>query len=306
MNAIARATLLAKRLGIDTKAKTLTGLLKALRTGKRHARAPKVYGTQVFSGRLYPKDLLAGFAQTRARTRTIHRHKPLHVAVWSAFGWNCTDSISHVPNSYRGRAEESYAAARRIGQAVVVTWGRTECQHSSYGNGSTTISAVPGYHRAIRAADVRAMLPTLPAGYRWDADENGPRILRMADGADLHLDPSGLADLVTGASPVSSAIGLLDANATKRAETARLASITESDLAKVMVCRADSLRTGNCVPGTDSFIRAHALDSHRHYSGAVLLRIAPTDPRVRLTLRTAAAREHREAEAGVCMLADHA
>jgi hypothetical protein len=84
------------------------------------------------------------------------------------------------------------------------------------------------------------------------------------------------------------------------------AIIDKGEAAGVAVCLADSLRAGNCRPGSESFARQHGLDSRAHYSAAELLAVANGSTRfVRAAVVSAIRRERKELAAGVCLLADH-
>lgn len=315
-NHITRAQDLAARRGVATKAKTLRGLLAALRKRGHTATKPLPGTTTAAKRRCYysrPADLAAlisGHDQGRARTRTHHPFAPLAALISAALGVDVTDTVPMMPNNYRGAAEASYAASARIGKAVLIQYGRATCGKTSYG-GSSTMRAAPSISSAIHRDDALKLLPRLPAGYRWGADNNGPRIIRISDGADYHPTTDQLGYMVSAAFQPHDIIGwitTLAENAERRlAELAGQAATkaAEDEFARSgYVCRSDSLRAGNCAAGTDAWIKNHGLDPLRHYPARAVRAIADSE-RVRIALRNAARRHAAEIATGVCQLADH-
>jgi len=310
---VQRALALASRRGVKTQARTLTGILKALRKAPSSTPTPaRRFSPSPMTKRGDIPALRAGFDQGRAKTRLINQFAPLAAVVSAALGQDVYANIPHVPHSYRGKAEASYAVAGRFGQAVVYAYGRTTCGHAPYGSGSTVLGATPGYGYALRAAEVRAILPRLPAGYRWSADKYGVRIVRLSDQADYHPQVTELADIIRfrkHETYLVRAIDNLERNAATREATRIAAEREAADLEAatkdLWICRADSLKAGNCAVGTDHYINDHHLDPHRHYRAAALLRADPVNSRLRLVINAARERAAREAGNGVCLLADH-
>lgn len=167
--AIDRATALAAAKGIKTQARTLKGVLAAIRKASAKPAKP---ATQARQRKLIGINaLLAGFDQGMARVRTIDPHQPILSAVSAALGQDQIGTIGAVPNNYRGRAEESVASATRQGDAILVFWGRVEMPRRPFGRGEKEI--VPDGTRIVRRRTLIEAI-RLPAGWRWGADDLGP------------------------------------------------------------------------------------------------------------------------------------
>ncbi len=158
-------------------------------------------------------------------------------------------------------------------------------------------------HLAAQIGPVRHDV-VLPDGYYWDVDAQGLRVCCAASPRDdYHITA---ADVESGR-PSHIIDQLLAGRATRLATAAREAA-SRAEAAGVYLCRADSIRAGNCPTGTDAWCAQHGLDLRRHYSALeVLDRVADTAQagRVRLAVTAAVLRHRRESAAGVCVLRDH-
>ncbi|MFZ1575038.1 MAG: hypothetical protein WAT36_07370, partial [Chromatiaceae bacterium] len=59
----------------------------------------------------------------------------------------------------------------------------------------------------------------------------------------------------------------IDRLAVQRAATQAQRAVEARDGADLYVCRADSLRAGNCPAGTDAWLRERGLDAGKHAAG---------------------------------------
>lgn len=142
---------------------------------------------------------------------------------------------------------------------------------------------------------------TLPDGYTWARDSFGLKALYRY-GDDYHPAAEDLMRPDAAAHIVSQIQRLRDKRRDLALEQAAEAAASEG----VWVCMADALRAGNCLPGTQSFVRQKNLDERRHYTPTELLALAGDSmPRVRLTIKAATIRHRQEMERGYAMLAEH-
>lgn len=179
----------------------------------------------------------------------------------------------------------------------------------SYGvaTGKTLYLTYDGQRHTFRA----------PRGYQWRRDENGIK-LQSNSNREVDYHPT-VADIVAGNKYL---VAKLKSNYRQRQETAKLqrqqarkikekeqhylAAIKRAEKEGAMVCFADSIRAGNCVPGTERFAERHHLDRHQHYRPTELLRLANGDAaRVALTITVALKRHKEEMARGYALLADH-
>lgn len=141
---------------------------------------------------------------------------------------------------------------------------------------------------------------TLPEGYIWTKDKDGLKVLRLTDKADFHPNATCL-DL--GAEYL---VSELEKNFQKR-----LAEQVEINKTKklyqralktgVRVTLADSLASGNCKAGTESFCRTHKLDINKSYSPLYLLKFKDNIQRVRLAINCAIKRHMVSVDTGAEM-----
>lgn len=187
---LARAISLAQRLGIQTRANTLKGLIRACQGASLRPQAwPPMKRPLPSSRRLSVAALAKGWDQKRWRVRTIDPFMPLYRAVQAVLGENYIDTVGAVPNAYRGDAQESVCTAQRVGQAVMVAWDRAEMAHTSHGAGRREY--LPASRQFIMARDLlQAFRP--PQGYQWRLDLHGI-CLTGPDIADFHPLASDLA-----------------------------------------------------------------------------------------------------------------
>lgn len=286
---IDRARALARARGIPTRAATLRGLLTALRTSRSRPAAPAWRHTYTAADLAA---LVAGYAQGRARTRRIDPYLPLAVAMAAAFGRDTPAEIPAVPSRYRGNAMASYAAARRVGDAVLLNYGRAACPHTPYGRGGHTITGE--YGAVLRASTLRRLLPAPPAGCCWSADHLGVLLRRLSDGAEIHPSPA-LLHAIMAREPHGCVHGLasaLAANATRRNAVDAAVDAAVARASEARVTLADSLAAGNCPAGTRTFARRLGLDLKTAYPGDELLRKAgPDTHRVALAIHAALRRQ---------------
>lgn len=140
----------------------------------------------------------------------------------------------------------------------------------------------------------------LPEGYVFSKDKNGPKIVELSTGADLHLDfNAGLHD-------VPALLGKLQANKALRAKQAAEAKKTQEIYALAQksgarVTLLDSLAGGNCCAGSVAFATRHGLRLDRAYTLTHVLRVATPGEekrRARVACSVAALRHHRFTAAG--------
>lgn len=154
--------------------------------------------------------------------------------------------------------------------------------------------------------DLRTITLRAPQGYRWDRDQAGVRLVsRTSPDADFHPTAAQIAAARSG--ECANIVAALIAAMAQRAETAARNSpaAMAALLADGYVCRADSLRAGNCAVGTDAWIGRAGLDPRAHVRADVVERLGAGNARVTSVLQAAAARHARECALGVAMLAEH-
>lgn len=159
---IQRAMGLAHRAGVRTQAKTLRGVLAAIKKAGRKpassSRGTAARATPILS-LAEARAQWAGF-EGKARTDLIGDQGLLDLAV-EAHG---TPALRFeragrcVPNSYKGAASASVAWAEARGRVVVLAYARTTARHASYGAGETPASAAGAPNIAIRREDLHAEL----------------------------------------------------------------------------------------------------------------------------------------------------
>ncbi len=191
MTPLNRAKKLARRMGVETRAESLKGILRACKSA---SYAPQKFPPKKalpMAPRITPADLARPWKQERARVRRCGPYLPLIQALSAALGAPQIENISNVPNSYRGTAEESVCSAKRQGQAVRVSWERAIMGKTSHGTGSR-----PYYptNQFVLARDLlRWVAP--PRGYRWRVDDNGPYVTGP-DVDDYHVSGNDLALII--------------------------------------------------------------------------------------------------------------
>ena len=141
-------------------------------------------------------------------------------------------------------------------------------------------------------------------GYRWEADANGIRIVRVRDGADYHPTTD---DVRAGRAHIVAALRERADTRKKLAATARRekAILAAGARGGVWVAFGDSITGGNCRAGTESFCRRHGLSVSAHYRADTLPRPSTPDEsrRVALAVLAATRRQAREIAAGRCEIA---
>jgi hypothetical protein len=177
--------------------------------------------------------------------------------------------------------------------------GYTNCLNRNYVQSFAVLSENPGptVDYRLHGKDYRI---TMPAGYCWNKDMNGLRVVHGAD--DYHPTVS---DLIAKDS-AERIVRMLSERARVRRETmAKLAAeCAESD--GVYVCVADSIKAGNCRTGTVQWAINHKLDINRHYAPVDLLEHANGDiGRVRLAIKAATIRHRMECDRGYADIKDH-
>lgn len=136
-----RASALAIRLDIRPKASAISGVLRAINTKGYFGKNPVWDGAKSAepSTEMLIEHLAIPFDQGQARKRLIDPYQPILDAVKAAIGHDCIDKVSRISNSYRTKygsnAMESYSSAIRVGDAILIEFGRIRCLHSPYGEG---------------------------------------------------------------------------------------------------------------------------------------------------------------------------
>lgn len=267
------AIVLAKRLGVTTSAKTVRGILAAIRRA-RPARKPAWHPPVPTRRRLPASWLLETGWQGRARQRTVDDAEPLRAALSAALGQDATAIIDVMPNRYKYPAEASVVSSRRVGQAIVMRRGRENCGSMSYG-GRSARPATDGDF--VMARDVLALFPRLPAGWRLRADEYGP-YLAGPGVSDYHPTAGQLAAATTDgwgaiiatARDMAAARRTVDGAKRRAMRVARLAGRIAGELT---VTTLDSVAAGNCAAGTRAWARQHGIAGDST-TAAVLARFA--------------------------------
>ena len=140
-------------------------------------------------------------------------------------------------------------------------------------------------------------------GYQWQADANGVRLVRLADGADYHPTTD---EVRAGRAAIVAALRERAATRKAAAKVARreAAILKHASRDGIWVCLGDSVAAGNCRAGTENFARRHNLDTRRHYRADALPAPATGDESRRLALAVLAAqrRQARELAAGFCAI----
>ena len=135
---------------------------------------------------------------------------------------------------------------------------------------------------------------------QWQIDEHG---LKLVIGPD---DYHPLADDLIADDAADKLVAKLHENARIRKETAARFMAEAAELDGIVVCAADSVRSGNCIQGTRSWAAAHGLDVSRHYAPIELLsRSNGYISRVRLAIKAAAIRHSNEMSNGYSVIEDH-
>lgn len=137
-----------------------------------------------------------------------------------------------------------------------------------------------------------------PAGYRWDRDAMGLKLMHGPD--DYHPTCRELRGSILR---VISALGK---NAEIRRKLAAERAMDRAEAEGVYVCLADSLAGGNCRAGSEAWAAKHKIDISSHMPAGLLFDRANGDwGRVRLAIRAALTRTHREKDLGYCELNQH-
>jgi len=185
---------LAAEKNVKTSAKTVKGILKAIKSAGVKRNMDKSKGLPAkHRVSVSIDDLVKGFNQSKFRSRTMDIYHPLFVVISAVMGEDWISMIHSVPNSYRGNATQSCASAVRCGDAILVEYGRYSMEHSSYGSSSKKL--IPNGRCFIRRRDVLNALPNLPMGYQWITDSRGALI---AGSEIISYRPSGeeIADAI--------------------------------------------------------------------------------------------------------------
>jgi len=223
------------------------------------------------------------------------------------------------------------ATARRAGVKVVMRgrdWSVAPCReasHHEHFEGETEWSGgrPSNYTRAVNNTWVRSIAVivsptvvdymlhetrhtvTLPHGLHWERAHESRlgRLVAVADECTLDDFHPSADDLVSGGAHVAQKLA---ENREARHRLSAEVAAEAADSAGIYVCAADSTRAGNCPQGTSDFAARHDLDSAKHYTASDLLAIANGEAgRVRLAIKSATLRHHRESEKGFCVMADH-
>jgi hypothetical protein len=178
-----------------------------------------------------------------------------------------------------------------------------------------------GYTRAVNIWRVRAIAfnntPTtvdyvihntrgtvgLPSGYTWRTDQNGPCAVDSR-GNDYHPTASDFL----ARNPASLIVAAIAANAEIRAKNEATLAADLADAKGIFLCVADSLKSGNCLAGTENWAKNHGFKIDQHYTAKEILMEAVKNGslhRARLAVATASRRHRHEMTQGFCNLADH-
>lgn len=161
-------------------------------------------------------------------------------------------------------------------------------------DGSMLSATIDGTRYTVRAG----------RGYRFEADANGLRLVRIADGADHHPDS---ADIRAGFASMRRR--LID-QAVRRAAAARReklaareaaanAALIKKALGEVYVSFRDARDAGNCDAGIRSYASRHGLDTRIAHRAATLPE-RDNNPRVRLATIAATRRWADDIRRGYC------
>jgi hypothetical protein len=308
MNTVERAKVLAATRGIKTSAKTLRGLMAALRGSKTVSRpgwrSSGKYSYYDDTQRATANtvvavaDLIKPFNQGRARTRLIDEHEPLRAAVSAALGDDVIGWIEAMPNSYRAQAEASACSAVRHGDAIHIVWGRFTCPHRPHGHGGKDI--IPSRDKIVRRRELMQAI-RLPHGYRWATDRYGPHITG-SDITDYHPTGREMADAIA-----SKSWDAVIAKGRAFTEKRRLAKIEQRNKTKIdraarllarighnlQVSRADAKSQGYCDAGIAAWCnRAGITPDVKSMSAKQLMELASktNEPRVAVAVLAAARR----------------
>ncbi len=139
-----------------------------------------------------------------------------------------------------------------------------------------------------------------PEGYLWGKDEYGLKLYdAVRQAMDYHPDAT---DIQCG---VTHIIEKLETNRRIREEQLAQELAKKAELEGVYVCFKDSLRAGNCLEGTASWVASNGLDKTKHYPAQVFYEKAKNEQRVKIALQAAVLRHKKELEKGYADLADH-
>lgn len=318
-SAITRAQAMAFRLGIRTQAKTLTGLMKAIRQDlnlggfyRHHPRErwklpPRVNLPENLRSAVQPsrrrtlQELIDWQTQgPRDRARTLPRYATLKAVIEAAVAVRSVHRTERVARAYQYPIYESIAAATRQGQAIRFRGER----HRIYPGSQELVRAdyAPDF---IMARDLWAAIPPLPPGWRLLADENGPFVQEVETNQHYHPTNTEWASLVIARSwegILNRARGLFtDRELLARAATnrkrpqrdARLVALIARFAPNLPVTLEDSERAGNCVAGTLAWARRHGI-RRRGASASRIAELAKHDSRAGAVLIAAYRRARTE------------
>ena len=274
---IERAQRLAAERGIKTQAKTLRGLVKALRGS--HPKPNRAPSTRYWRS-ISPADFvqkLDGW-EGRARARTIG-HTPLLLVLEAALRREyVAEDGEAVPNSYRYPAEASVAWAKAEGQAVLVAYGRTYARTTSFGHGTTPAHRVDAKWFLFRHELLSAL--ALPDGYRWAVDQLGPCIIGPGF-EDYHPTARELSKVLEeGPKALRRLVRTAMINAQRRGVGSSLKLHELREYGEVLVDLEDAQAAGYCEAGTRAFAGQHGLNPDAPVSVSELLDSAGHDARV--------------------------
>lgn len=159
LSPIDRALALAARAGVRTGAKSLKGILAAIRKGAarpgRAERRPAAFPILTLDA---ARRVMAPF-EKGDRTDLIGGADGLVELALSAHLASARQEIAGrcVPNSYKGAAYASVAWAEARGRVVVLAYARTYANKAPRGRGVTPAHKAGGPRLAIRRADLHAL-----------------------------------------------------------------------------------------------------------------------------------------------------
>lgn len=149
---------------------------------------------------------------------------------------------------------------------------------------------------------------TAPAGYVWDKDLNGIKLVDVNNRADDY-HPSAQECFEAQRDESAGIVAAIQRNKNIRQQEIAKLRAEKADAEGVFVCLADSLRGGNCLTGSLGFASRAELSTKRHISAEALMeaavKVGENMGRVRLAISQAIHRHRREMAQGFALLSEH-
>lgn len=267
-NPLDRALALAKRRNVDTRAQTLRGVMRAIRSAPPPPRTQRRSVGRARRNLRWadPTALLRPPECDRGqRARVAGPSTLVCAALQAALGHPFDHHGAAMPNRYRYPAYETVITAERVGRVVLLYVARDVCPTVSGGGGRVILASDTRRHAQtmIRASDLLRVLPRLPDGARWAADALGVKAVTR-DGAEYH--PLGRVLRLAVQGDAGELLACVSAGLERARATARPA---DDVVARALAARAtnpdrvvtlaDSVAAGNCAAGTRAWARMHGM-----------------------------------------------